>query len=165
MRYTVGRNTCATKAQIIIIIFCCCGDCLYLSHHLFDITDNFLSSSPEPPFPDDLAPWASSSSLYSSALHGITLTADSGGACTVWIESTVTSTLPLLSAGASEHGEGICFSSDRVDCDLHPATIHKSARIYYIIECVRLMLQSPAALQPGKAADTAALAANKPISQ
>ncbi len=34
--------------------------------------------------------------LYCSALHGTTLTADSGGVCTVWIESTVTSTLPLL---------------------------------------------------------------------
>ena len=52
--------------------------------------------------------------LYCSALHGTTLTADSGGVCTVWIESTVTSTLPLLSAGASENRGGNCTGRSRL---------------------------------------------------
>ena len=52
--------------------------------------------------------------MYCSALHGTTLTADSGGVCTVWIESTVTSTLPLLSAGASENRGGNCTGRCRL---------------------------------------------------
>ena len=42
------------------------------------------------------------------------LTADSGGLCTVWIESTVTSTLPLLSVGASENRGGNCTGRSRL---------------------------------------------------
>ena len=52
--------------------------------------------------------------LYCSALHVTTLTADSGEDCTVWIESTVTSTLPLLSVGTSEHRGGNCTGRCRL---------------------------------------------------